>query len=155
MANTNRRLISFQVDQLRVVIHASRPALGKSAAWAVAEQMRRRLRKQDRIAMIFASAPSQEEFLAALAVQEDLDWQRITTFQMDEYIGLTGDAPQNFGRFLRERSFSRVRPGSVHYLSSEENPADDDRTAQISNGQIADADIVRIDPRARIVGRRL
>ncbi len=58
------------------------------------EQMRRRLRKQDRIAMILGSAPSQEEFLAALAVQEDLDWQRITTFQMDEYIGLTGDAPR-------------------------------------------------------------
>jgi glucosamine-6-phosphate deaminase len=125
MANTNEQLKSFRVDQLRVVIYSSRLALGEATARSVAEQMRQRLRKQSRISMIFAAAPSQEEFLAALATQENLDWQRVTAFQMDEYIGLPADAPQNFGRFLRERLFSRVRPGTVHCFSSEKNPADE------------------------------
>jgi glucosamine-6-phosphate deaminase len=123
MTGTDKRPVCFQVDQLSVVVHPSRAALGAASARAVAEQMRRRLSRRGRIAMIFASAPSQNEFLEALAVEGDLDWQRVTAFQMDEYIGLAGDAPQNFGRFLAERLFDRVRPGSVHYLRSEASPA--------------------------------
>jgi glucosamine-6-phosphate deaminase len=75
--------------------------------------------------MIFAAAPSQEEFLAALAAQENIDWHHVTAFQMDEYIGLPTDAPQSFGRFLRERFFSAVRPGTVHFFSLEGNAADE------------------------------
>jgi glucosamine-6-phosphate deaminase len=35
---------------------------------------------------------------------------------MDEFIGLPGTAPQSFGRWLRDRLFARVKPGTVHYL---------------------------------------
>jgi glucosamine-6-phosphate deaminase len=139
MPSSDNRAISFQVGQLRVLVHDSRLSLGEAAARGVADQMRRRLRAKGMIAVIFASAPSQEEFLAALAVQGAIDWQGITCFQMDEYIGLTPDAPQNFGRFLRERLFSRVRPGSVHYLNPEANPADEvARYGQLIKGSPAE-----------------
>jgi glucosamine-6-phosphate deaminase len=125
MPRPSEPVISFRVDRLRVIVHPSRPAMGMAAGRAVAVEMKRRTAAQDRLAMIFASAPSQEEFLAALATQEHLDWHCVTAFQMDEYIGLTTDAPQNFGRFLRDRLFDRVRPGTVHYMNSEANPADE------------------------------
>ena len=107
---------AFQVDQLNVEIHPSREAMGLAAARAVARAMKGVLQVQERVSLIFASAPSQEEFLAALAVQPGLDWRRVVAFHMDEYIGLPPDAPQNFWRFLRERLFDRVEPGRVYYL---------------------------------------
>jgi len=76
--------------------------------------------------MVFASAPSQEEFLAALAVQPDLDWRRVIAFHMDEYVGLPNDAPQGFGRFLRQRVFDRVQPGVVHYLDGDAPDLDEE-----------------------------
>jgi len=36
---------------------------------------------------------------------------------MDEYIGLPENAPQSFGRWLKEAIFDRVRPGEVHYVN--------------------------------------
>ena len=39
--------------------------------------------------MIFAAAPSQQEFLAALTGIEDIEWGKILAFHMDEYLGLS------------------------------------------------------------------
>jgi glucosamine-6-phosphate deaminase len=78
--------------------------------------MRQELAARDRIAVMFASAPSQNEFLATLVAETDIDWSRVVAFHMDEYIGLAPDAPQSFANFLRLRLFDRVNPGVVHYL---------------------------------------
>ncbi len=123
MIESNELLASFHVDRLLVLVFSSRKALGDAAARAVADRMRTRLAAARRIAMIFAAAPSQDEFLAALAAQADLDWSRVTVFQMDEYVGLSPDAPQNFGRFLRDRLFAAVRPGVVNRMDSTGDPA--------------------------------
>jgi len=74
--------------------------------------------------MIFAAAPSQNEFLDALILQPGIAWERIAAFHMDEYIGLPTDAPQGFGNFLRERLFDKVPFGAVHYM--DENASDPD-----------------------------
>lgn len=108
--------VTLKVDQLKIEIHPHRESMGWAAARSVAQEIRVRLHRQEHVSMIFASAPSQEEFLAALAVQPGLDWRRVIAFHMDEYVGLPVDAPQNFGRFLWERLFKRVKPGLVHYL---------------------------------------
>jgi glucosamine-6-phosphate deaminase len=114
--------LAFRVDQLEVEVYPDREAMGLAAARAVAREVRARLENQDRVSIIFASAPSQEEFLAALRLQPDVDWRRVVAFHMDEYVGLPADSQQNFGRFLRERLFDRVGPGQVHYLDG--NAAD-------------------------------
>jgi len=113
------------VDQLKVEIYPDREAMGLAAAMTVAQEIRERLENQDRVAIIFASAPSQEEFLAALGLQPDLDWRRVVAFHMDEYVGLSADASQNFGRFLRDRLFDRVGPGQVHYLGGNARDPDE------------------------------
>ncbi|HEY0133741.1 MAG TPA: N-6 DNA methylase, partial [Nannocystis sp.] len=45
---------------------------------------------------------------AALAAAPGVDWSRVTAFHMDEYIGLAADAPQRFGRYLRDHIFAKV-----------------------------------------------
>jgi glucosamine-6-phosphate deaminase len=110
-------------DRLRVKRFDSRAALGVDAAQDVAAYLRQRLSEQDVVRMVFAAAPSQNEFLAALAVIPDLDWSRIHAFHMDEYIGLEPDAPQRFSHFLRQHLFDVVLPGEVHLIPSHGDPA--------------------------------
>jgi len=106
------------VAALDVRVYSSRLAMGVAAAHAVAATMRDLLATRGRVRMIFAAAPSQNEFLAALSDAHALDWSRVTAFHMDEYRGLPPEAPQRFGTFLRAHLFDRVHPGTVHFIDS-------------------------------------
>jgi glucosamine-6-phosphate deaminase len=99
----------------------TRKDLGKEAGSDIAEAIRLRLGNQDHLRVIFAAAPSQREMLQTLVEQPGIDWQRITAFHMDEYIGLPADAPQRFGIWLREAIFDRVPFAAVHLIE----PSDD------------------------------
>ena len=89
--------------------------MGARAAEQVAAWLREVLEKQEKASVVFAAAPSQNEFLAALRSLE-LPWHRITALHMDEYVGLSGDDPASFQSYLREHLFDRVEPESVHFL---------------------------------------
>ncbi|MBI3943968.1 MAG: glucosamine-6-phosphate deaminase [Chloroflexi bacterium] len=102
--------------QLRVEIYGDRAAMGAAAAQRVAGWMAEALADQERVVMVFAAAPSQNEFLHYLGEMEGLGWSRVVALHMDEYTGLSQDHPQSFGYFLRRRLFDRVQPGTVHYL---------------------------------------
>jgi len=104
------------VERPDVLIYPDRAAMGAAAAEAGAAVLRRVIAERGGVSAVFASAPSQEEFLRGLAEAPGIDWSRVTAFHLDEYVGLPGDAPQAFGQFLRDRLFGRVRPGKVHYL---------------------------------------
>ncbi|MCY7357938.1 MAG: glucosamine-6-phosphate deaminase [Rudanella sp.] len=106
--STTSRLIVRQFD--------NRTQLGEAAAGAVANRMRALLAQQDTINMIFAAAPSQQEFLTGLCSQPDLDWGRVNAFHMDEYVQLPHNAPQRFGNFLKIRLFDRVSFRTINYL---------------------------------------
>src|SRR5581483_9167819 len=111
----------FSVDGLTVQVYENRAALGGAAAYAVAVKINELLTQQEFVNMIFAAAPSQNEFLAYL-IQKDVEWERINAFHMDEYIGLPDTAPQQFGSFLRERLFDLLSFHSVNYING--NAAD-------------------------------
>lgn len=107
---------SLQVDQLAVRVFSHRASLGAAAAEDVASAMTEAVRDRGQVRMAFAAAPSQNEFLAALAAKPDLPWSRVEAFQLDEYVGLEEDAPQLFGTFLRSRLFDAVQPGQTHLI---------------------------------------
>ena len=123
----------FVVDKLRVKIFKDRRALGQAAGEAVAEKMREILRIQKELFVVFAAAPSQNEFLEELNKSPGVDWKRVTAFHLDEYVGLPDTAPQNFGQYLRKQLFDKVRPGKVHYLNgmAEDPEAECDRYAAL------------------------
>ena len=108
---------TFEKDQLTVYCFDTRAEMGRAAAADVSGKIRELLAQKDSIRMIFAAAPSQNEFLAALASDPNIDFSRIDAFHMDEYIGLPADAPQGFGNFLRERLFDKAPFRSVQYLN--------------------------------------
>ncbi len=96
-------------DKLTVKIDNTRDEMGKTAAKDVAAAIKEALAKKDEINMIFAAAPSQNDMLKYLCEEEGIEWERINAFHMDEYIGLSPDAPQCFSRFL-ERYIFNLKP---------------------------------------------
>ena len=118
MDMTTKPLQTQTVDRLKVRVYADRRAMGAAAGADVAATMRRLLSSKANVRMIFAAAPSQNETLATLVAADGIDWSRVTAFHMDEYIGLPEEAPQRFGRYLRDHLFDRVKPGRVHLINS-------------------------------------
>lgn len=98
-------------------IYESREEMGRAAADAVAQAVCRRMETQPFVRMIFAAAPSQNEFLKYFAQDSRVDFSRIIAFHMDEYVGLSPDAPQGFGNFLRTRLFDIAPFHAVHYIN--------------------------------------
>ena len=90
--------------------------MGKSAANDIKACILSLLKTKETINMIFAAAPSQNEVLYALATDKEIPWNRINAFHMDEYIGLSADAPQGFGNFLKEHIFGLADFKSVSYI---------------------------------------
>ncbi|MBC9929496.1 glucosamine-6-phosphate deaminase [Chitinophaga qingshengii] len=117
-------MISFLKDTLQVQVYPARTAMGEAAAAQAAAVMTRLLAEQPMVNIIFAAAPSQQEFLEALVLQPGIDWSRVNAFHMDEYAGLPADAPQGFGNFLRERIFSKVPFRDVFYLDGQASDKD-------------------------------
>lgn len=118
----------FKADKVVVKIYRDRRSMGDAAARAVGKKAIDIIAKKGRVSMVFASAPSQEEFLAALARMEGIEWSRVVAFHLDEYIDLPSDAPQSFGKFLRDLLFNKVKLGSVHFVNG--NAKDSYKEAQ-------------------------
>jgi len=107
---------NFFTDALLVNICEDRIELGRLSAKAVCEKINDLFETKKEINILFAAAPSQNEFLEALIACKDIAWQRINAFHMDEYIGLDYNAPQRFGNFLKERIFGSLPFKSVNYI---------------------------------------
>jgi glucosamine-6-phosphate deaminase len=103
-----RPIAEFPVDALRVVVHEDRAAMGRAAAEHVARAIAGRQAEAGRANVVFAAAPSQNEFLDALVEPGQVDWSRVVAFHMDEYLGITADHPASFRKYLREHLFDRV-----------------------------------------------
>jgi glucosamine-6-phosphate deaminase len=112
---------TLRKDKLEVKIFDSRRAMGLDAAETASARIRELLKTKPYVNIIFASAPSQVEFLEALLNQQ-IEWNRINAFHMDEYIGLDKDDPQTFGNFLKVRLFDKVPLRETHYLDGNATP---------------------------------
>ncbi|MDR2039405.1 MAG: glucosamine-6-phosphate deaminase [Bacteroidales bacterium] len=107
----------IQKYSLHIYVYPSRKELGSSAARNVGDTIREMLQQKDFLNIIFAAAPSQNEFLESLRKQQGIEWQRINAFHMDEYVGLPLDAPQRFGNYLKEHIFNTLPFYSINYLN--------------------------------------
>jgi len=113
----------FVKDNLQVKVFDSRAEMGRGAASDAVAYLKQLMAEQEVVNIIFAAAPSQNEFLATM-VDSDVDWSRVNAFHMDEYIGLPSNAPQGFGNFLHRAIFGKVPFRSVNYINGQNVPED-------------------------------
>jgi glucosamine-6-phosphate deaminase len=109
-------LRTFHAEKLDVRIFETRSEMGAAAAAEAEAAIREILSRQAIANVIFASAPSQNEFLAGLRASREIDWTRVEAFHMDEYLGLSADHPASFQRFLRDRLMAHVPVRAFHEL---------------------------------------
>jgi len=110
-------------DKLMVRIFDTRSEMGNHACETISAKIKELLEEKEFVNIVFAAAPSQNEFLTSLS-KEDLDWSRINAFHMDEYVGVERSAPQLFGNYLKDILFSKVNFREVHYLNGDVDDLD-------------------------------
>lgn len=108
----------IKVDELEIRQYDTRKEMGVAAGEDIGKTIHNILLKKDECNIIFAAAPSQNEMLAALA-SLDIPWEKINAFHMDEYIGLSKDAPQGFGNFLKRTIFDKFEFKNIFYLNGQ------------------------------------
>ena len=105
---------AFRVDDLAVRVFAAEKELGEAAASDAADTIRAAVARDGRANVMFASGNSQLAFLDALTARDDVAWNRVTGFHMDEYVRMDDTHPASFARYMRERIVDVVHPLAFH-----------------------------------------
>jgi glucosamine-6-phosphate deaminase len=98
--------------------------MGKAAAAAGAEHIRRAIAERRAANIIVATGASQFEMLGALVAEPNINWNRVTGFHLDEYVGLPIAHPASFRGYLWQRFVSRLPLPlrAFHFLDGEDDP---------------------------------
>jgi glucosamine-6-phosphate deaminase len=98
-----------------LVLKTSPEELGREAARFVANAVRRNPGLRLGLATGSSTVGMYRE-LVRLHLEEALDFSRVVTFNLDEYLGLSVDHPQSFAYFMRQNFFSHVNipPANIH-----------------------------------------
>jgi glucosamine-6-phosphate deaminase len=109
---------------MHLITAPDKATMGREAARAGAELLRKALRDRGGANIIVATGASQFEMLGALVDESDIAWNRVTAFHLDEYVGMPITHPASFRKYLWER-FHRRLPlplAAFHYLDGEADP---------------------------------
>ncbi len=96
--------------------------MGQKAGKTGAELIRKAIQNQGFANIILATGTSQFETLKQLLREEGIDWEKVTVFHLDEYIGLPITHPASFRKYLMERFFSKVKLKAYHLIDGENDP---------------------------------
>lgn len=103
---------------MKLSISPNSVEMGKKAAEAVAEMIRRCVSEQGEARIMVSTGQSQFEFFEAL-VSMEIPWNKVDIFHLDEYVDLALSHPASFRKYLKERFIDRISGGTMHYISGE------------------------------------
>ena len=132
---------------MNVKIMPDKSQMGKAAAAAGAEHIRQAIAARGAANIIVATGASQFEMLAALVTEPNINWNVVTGFHLDEYVGLPISHPASFRGYLWQRFVSQLPLPlrAFHFLNGEDNPkAECDRVAEVIRNHPIDVAFVGI-----------
>lgn len=95
---------------MELVIKSSPKELGIAAGKSGATLIRQAIEHNGIANIILATGTSQFETLNQLLAEPGIDWNKVTLFHLDEYLGLPITHPASFRKYLKERFISKVPP---------------------------------------------
>jgi len=109
---------------MEIHVHEDGGALGRAAGREAAAALRAAVAARGRATYVVATGASQFATLEAL-VADDVPWERIEIFHLDEYAGLADTHPASFRRYLRERLLDRLprAPIAFHGIDASRDAA--------------------------------
>src|SRR3954454_659141 len=107
-----------------IKIMPDKAQMGKAAASAGAEHIRSAIGERGEANIIVATGASQFEMLRELVEQPDINWNKVTGFHLDEYVGLPISHPASFRGYLWQRFVSKLPLPlrAFHFLDGERDP---------------------------------
>lgn len=116
----NNLMHQSQVDSLAIRVYRDDTSMGQAAASFVADQIAKILERKEFLNLMLATGASQFSFLEAFKKNNtDIEWSRIRTFHLDEYIGLSLTHKASFRRYLHERIIDDVQPKEAFFLQGD------------------------------------
>lgn len=109
----------FEAGWMEAFIFESGQELAKAAAENTAEILCAAIAARGQARMIVATGNSQLGFVEALYTHEEVPWDRVTVFHLDEYVGIESTHTASFRRWIYERIDKPLRPAMTHYINGE------------------------------------
>ncbi len=101
-----------------IIISQNASELGRKAAKFVAAKLNESIKLNGEARMMVSTGSSQFETLQAL-VKEDVAWEKIEIFHLDEYIGLPVTHKASFRKYLYERFINLINIKKFHSVDVE------------------------------------
>lgn len=97
---------------------ATKQELGCCSARLIATKISNAIDQQGYARIVLSTGASQFETLGAL-VKENVDWSKVTTFHLDEYVGLPITHIASFRKYMTERFVNIVHPKEAYFVDGE------------------------------------
>ncbi len=115
-------------------------ALGQAAAKLAAEAIRNAAKTKDKVTILVATGASQFGTLKYLTEQENIPWEQVEAFHLDEYVGISEEHPASFRKYLNERFVAKAK--GLKKMTLVNGDADDlDKEVERLNALIAREEI--------------
>lgn len=92
--------------------------LGRHAASAIAKLLNDAIKNQGNARLILSTGASQFETLDAL-VKEQVPWEKVEMFHLDEYVALPESHIASFRKYLKERFVSKIPLKAAYFVNGE------------------------------------
>src|SRR6185312_13157396 len=100
---------------MKIFVEKNKDGLGEASGKLAAKFIKNAILKNGVANIILATGNSQIGTLKQL-VKEDIEWNKVVMFHLDEYVGLPESHPSSFRRFLKRRFLEKVPSLKTSYL---------------------------------------
>jgi glucosamine-6-phosphate deaminase len=128
---------------MEINISSTKQEMGKQAALKGVDLIRKAIAERGEANIIVATGASQFEMLEEL-VKENIDWNVVSGFHLDEYIGIDETHPASFRKYLKERFVSLVPLKEFHYVNGNDAEKECKRLGEIISRHPIDVAFVGI-----------
>ena len=107
-----------KVDSLAVNAYKNNEEMGRAAAAEAASVIEKAIAQKGTANIIIATGNSQLSFLSALAVEDGIDWSKVSVFHMDEYVDLPAGHDASFPKFLQKHLLKKVNAAAFYPVTA-------------------------------------
>ena len=100
---------------MRLKIYETKEMMGKAAAEHAARLINEAIAERGYARILLSTGASQFPFFEWF-VKEDIAWDKVEMFHLDEYVGIDPEHPASFNKYLRERFVDIVPVGKYHLI---------------------------------------
>ena len=100
---------------MKLKIYETKEMMGKAASEHATSLINEAIADRGGARILLSTGASQFPFFECF-VKEDIEWDKVEMFHLDEYVGIDPEHPASFNKYLRERFIDKVKPGKYHLI---------------------------------------